>query len=57
MSKGKLIAIGAIIGVIVLLGGAYVASYFVAGNQLPAKASVDGVDIGGLSPTQAEQKL
>ncbi|HJE51412.1 MAG TPA: VanW family protein [Tessaracoccus flavescens] len=57
MSKGKRIAIGAIIGVIVLLGGAYVASYFVAGNQLPAKASVDGVDIGGLSPTQAEQKL
>ena len=57
MSKAKKVAIGTAIGAVVLVGGAYVASYFIAGNQLPAKASVDGVAIGGLSPAQAEQKL
>ena len=57
MSKAKKIAIGTIIGLLVLLGGAYVAAYFVAGNQVPAKASVEGVAIGGMSPDQAVQKL
>lgn len=57
MSKAKRIVIGTGIGALVLVGGAYVASYFIAGNQVPAKASVDGVAIGGLSPEQAVQKL
>jgi vancomycin resistance protein YoaR len=57
VSKAKKIAIGTIIGVLMLLGGAYVAAYFVAGNQLPAKATVEGVSLGGLSPDQAEEKL
>lgn len=57
MSKASKIVIGTIVGLLVLVGGAYVASYFVAGNQVPAQASADGVAIGGLSPEQARQKL
>lgn len=41
----------------VVLGGGYVASYFIAGNQVPAKASVEGVAIGGMSPSQATEIL
>ena len=57
MSKASKIVIGTIVGLLVLVGGSYVASYFVAGNQVPAQASADGVAIGGLSPEQARQKL
>ncbi|MDO5676393.1 MAG: VanW family protein [Propionibacteriaceae bacterium] len=57
MSKASKIIIGSVIGLLVLVGGAYVASYFVAGNQVPAKASAEGVAIGGLSPEQARAKL
>ncbi len=56
MNKKK-IAIGASVGAVVLLGGAYVVAYFVAGNHVPAKAQVDGVAIGGMSPSEAEAKL
>ncbi|MCC2593516.1 VanW family protein [Tessaracoccus sp. OS52] len=49
--------LGAIVGLLVLLAGAYVAAYFIAGNQIPAKAEVEGVAIGGLSAAQAEEKL
>lgn len=49
--------LGGIIGLLVVLGGVYVGAYFVAGNQIPAKAEVEGVAIGGLSPAQAEEKL
>lgn len=50
-------AIGIVVGLIVLLGGSWVAAHFAAGNQVPTKASVEGVVIGGLSPAEAEQKL
>lgn len=53
---GKIVA-GALGGAVVVLGGAYVVSYFVAGNQVPVHASVDGVAIGGMSPDEAEQTL
>ena len=57
MKKSAKIAIGVGAGAVVLLGGAYVASYFVAGNQLPAQASVEGVAIGGLTPGEAADVL
>ena len=57
MSKTKKIVVGVLGGVVVALGGAYVVSYFVAGNQVPAKASVDGVSIGGMAPELAVEKL
>lgn len=49
--------LGGIIGLLVVLGGVYVGAYFIAGNQIPAKAEVEGVAIGGLSPAQADEKL
>lgn len=55
MKKSAKIAIG--VGAAVLLGGGYVASSFIAGNQLPAQASVEGVSIGGMSPDQALETL
>lgn len=42
---------------VALAGGAYVGAYFVAGNQVPAHASVADVPIGGLSPARAEETL
>lgn len=57
MKKAKKIAIGASLGAVILLGGVYGAAYFVAGNQVAAKASVEGVAIGGQSPAQALETL
>ncbi|GAA4896962.1 VanW family protein [Tessaracoccus lubricantis] len=57
MSRASKIVIGCVIGVLILVGGTYVASYFVAGNQVPAQAAVDGVAIGGLSPDGAREQL
>ncbi|WP_297741083.1 VanW family protein [uncultured Tessaracoccus sp.] len=48
------IGIGAFV---VLLAAAYVTAYLVAGDQVPPKASVENVAIGGLSPADAQQKL
>lgn len=49
--------LGSLVGLLLVAGAGYVAAYFVAGNQLPRNASVDGVAVGGLSPAQAVQKL
>ncbi|MEO7588446.1 MAG: hypothetical protein ABIS84_10525, partial [Arachnia sp.] len=46
-----------ILGLLVLLGGAWAGAYVAAGDQVPANATVEGVAIGGLSPAAAEQKL
>lgn len=42
---------------VLLLAAAYVTAYLVAGDQVPPKASVQDVAIGGLSPADAQQKL
>ncbi|MHA6510185.1 VanW family protein [Tessaracoccus sp. Y1736] len=57
MKRATKIAIGVGTGAVVVLGGVYVASYFVAGNQVPVRASVEGVAIGGMSPEQAAETL
>ncbi len=46
-----------ILGLLVVLGGAWVWAHYAAGDQVPANASVEGVAIGGLSIDEAEQKL
>lgn len=56
-STGLKWALGAFVTVLVLLGGVYVAAYFIAGNQVPAKAEVEGVAIGGMSPQDARSTL
>lgn len=57
MKKASKIAIGAGVGAVVLVGGVYVAGYFVAGDQVPVNASVEGVAIGGLSADEAVATL
>jgi len=51
--RGALIAGGAL----ALLAGAYGVGYAVTGNTLPARTSIGGVQVGGLSPAGAEAAL
>ncbi|MFC7492912.1 MULTISPECIES: VanW family protein [unclassified Nocardioides] len=44
-------------GLLLLAGGAYAAAYFAAGDKVPRGTSVEGVEIGGLAPDDAEQAL
>ena len=44
-------------GVLVLTGILYVAGYLVTGDKVPKKAQISGVAVGGLSRTEAIQKL
>mgnify|MGYP002757084667 CR=1 FL=1 len=45
------------VGAVALVGAAYVTAHFVAGDQVPAHATVGDVAIGGMSPDEAEQQL
>ncbi len=61
-SKRKLsttakIGIGVGAGLLVLLGGGYLAGHILAGDALPASASISGVAVGGLDEAKAEKKL
>lgn len=42
---------------LVLIALLYVGAYVAAGDDLPADASVSGVDVGGMSPASAQAKL
>lgn len=42
---------------VVVLAGAYVVAYFVAGNQLPRNAEIAGIAVGGKSPDEATALL
>ncbi|MBZ5740082.1 VanW family protein [Nocardioides mangrovi] len=44
-------------GVVLLAGAAYAAAHTIAGDKVPRGTTVAGVDIGGLSPADAEQAL
>jgi vancomycin resistance protein YoaR len=44
-------------GVLVLAGVLYVAGYLVTGDKVPKRAQISGVAVGGLSRTEAIQKL
>ena len=44
-------------GLVVLAGILYVAGYVVTGDKIPRKAQISGVAVGGLSPSEAIQKL
>ncbi|UPK74088.1 peptidoglycan binding domain-containing protein [Nocardioidaceae bacterium SCSIO 66511] len=47
----------AIAGLVILLGGMYVAGHFLLGNRLPTGTRIGGVGVGGLTPEQAEERL
>ncbi|WP_145978664.1 VanW family protein [Granulicoccus phenolivorans] len=54
--KGGLIGI-IIAGVVLVLGGIYIAGYLMAGNAVPRDTTVAGVRVGGLSRDEAVSKL
>ncbi|WP_139984228.1 VanW family protein [Nocardioides litoris] len=45
------------LALLVLLGGAWVGAYAAAGDGLPSGARISGVDVGGMSPSEAESAL
>jgi len=47
----------ALVGVVVLVGALYVAGYFLLGNRVPTGIEVAGVDIGRMTPQDAEDTL
>lgn len=47
----------AIVGLVVLLGGMYVAGHFLLGNRLPTGTRIAGVGVGGLTPDEAKERL
>ncbi|UDY22845.1 VanW family protein [Nocardioides sp. Kera G14] len=46
-----------LVGLAVIVGGAWVAAYAFAGDRIPRNTTVAGVNIGNLSPESARQKL
>ncbi len=56
-SAGGRIVLVVVTVLAVLAGGAYVAAYAGAGNDVPRGVTVLGVDIGGMTPERAEQVL
>ncbi|REK72179.1 hypothetical protein DX116_00570 [Aeromicrobium endophyticum] len=46
-----------LLAVLVLVGGAYVAGYFLTGSRLPADTTIGGVDVSGASPAEARRTL
>ncbi len=55
--RGGRLALWVTGGALVVLGGAYVAGYALAGDNTPRNAAVAGVAIGGLSSEAAVEKL
>ena len=55
--RGGTIAAVIIGGVVLLAGGAYGAGYAFAGETLAPKTTIEGVPVGGLTPSEAEAKL
>lgn len=47
----------AVAGLVVLLGGLYVAGHFLLGDRLPTGTRIGGVGVGGLTPEEAEDRL
>ncbi len=46
-----------LLGLLVLFGGVYVTGYLLASDRVPRGTTVEGVEIGGLRPAAAKQKL
>src|SRR4051812_9256623 len=50
-------AVGFFVAIFLLLGGVYAAGFALTSDRVPRQVSVSGVDIGGLRPGQARQRL
>jgi vancomycin resistance protein YoaR len=54
---GGRLVVGVVLVLALLAGAGYAAAYYAAGDTLPRGASIEGVDVGGMTPTQAEDAL
>ena len=54
---GARVALFTIVGLLVLVAGAWIGLYLYAGDKAPRNASVEGVSIAGLGPEEAEELL
>ena len=55
--KGLRIALGAVVGIFALLGIVYGVDYALTRGDVPRGTTVGGVDIGGMSPAEAQAAL
>jgi vancomycin resistance protein YoaR len=46
-----------LLGVVLVLGALYLAGFVLTGLRMPANATIGGVDVGGLSPGDAREKV
>ncbi|QCX26757.1 VanW family protein [Nocardioides jishulii] len=54
---GGRVVVGLLLGIVLLVGGAYVVAHQVTGGKVPRGTTVAGVAIGGSSAEEAEQRL
>ena len=55
--RGGTIAAVLVGGIVLLAGGAYGAGYMLSGETLAPKTTIEGVPVGGLTPSEAQIKL
>jgi vancomycin resistance protein YoaR len=55
-TRARILVVGGLV-LVLLAGGGYAAAYVAAGDKLPRGATISGVDVGGLTPADAEQAL
>ena len=48
---------GLLFGLVAMFGALYVAGYYVTSDRIPRGTTVDGIDIGGLTPAAAQRRL
>ena len=56
-ARGRRTTIIAIVAAVLALGAAYVATAFFASNGMPRHTQVAGIDVGGMSETEAKRTL
>jgi len=56
-SAGGRVVVLLVLGLVVIFGGAYAGARWYADDKLPVDTTIAGVDVGGLTPEQAEATL
>jgi len=55
--EGGRVVLLLLVGLLVLVGGGYAAAYAAAGDSLPRLTTISGVQVGGMSATEAQAEL
>ncbi len=56
-NRDRRVALGLVIGLLVLFGGLYAAGYYFTSDKVPRGTTVAGIELGGLEPAAAERAL